>query len=314
MKPRFNTLVILGIGLIATSLASTLIRFAQGSGAPSIVIAAFRLTIAAVIMGIGVVSQRSWGQYRTLSAKSIVLIVASGIMLGGHFSAWISALDLTSVANAVVLVKTNPIWVGLIAPLMLKEKTSRVMWLSIALVVLGAITVSVAGQANAPTQTQTSVVGDGLAVLGALLVTGYYLIGRFVRNELDLFPYLFAVYGVAAITSSVLVLALPLPLFSLPSQAWVWMIAIGLIPQLIGHSSINFAMRHLNASFVTNITLADALPAILFAGIFLREFPSLLQLVGAAIVLAGIFVATTARAPTPEIRNIQEKQHQSGSK
>ncbi len=292
MKARINPFIVLAIGMTATSLASTLIRFAQGAGAPSLIIAAFRLSVAAVAMGIAVTSQGNWHQYRGLSRQSITLIVLSGLFLGGHFSFWITSLELTSVTNAVVLVKTNPIWVGIFAPLVLKEKTNRMMWLSIGLVIFGATVVSLAGQANTNLGAQSSLLGDGMALIGALLVTGYFLIGRFVRTEMDIFPYLFGVYGVAAITVVLICTGLQLPLASLSRAALLWMLAIGIIPQLIGHSSINYAMRYINAAVVTNITLADAIPAIIFAGIFLREVPTLLQLAGASIVIFGIFVAT----------------------
>lgn len=291
MKPKLNPYIVLIIGLMAASSAATLIGLAQRAGAPSLVIAAFRLVIATLVLGLVVLYRGSWRQLLGVSPRVLLLIVLSGLMLGAHFASWITSIEVTSVTNAVVFVKTTPLWVGLFAPFALKEATRRITWLSIIVVMFGAVIIALSSR-PAEAGSSSVLLGDGLALLSAFFVACYLMIGRSIREKLDLIPYLFAVYGIASFSVLSVVGLLRLPIATLRTDAFVWMVALGLFPQLIGHSAFNYAMRHMQASLVTIIQLGDTLPQVFLAAIFLADVPTPLQAVGAVIVLLGILIAT----------------------
>ncbi len=188
--------LILSVGVLAMSSASIMIRLAMAGGAPSLVIAAYRLGTATIVMSLLAARQRAWQDYAKLSWKEIAILVLSGVLLGLHFASWITSLAFTSVASSVVLVTTTPLWLGLAAPLVLGERTPRLTWLGLVAAMAGGSIIGLADWSGGQGATNW---GNLLALSGAVLVAGYLLIGRSVRSRLRLVSYLWIVYGTAAL-------------------------------------------------------------------------------------------------------------------
>lgn len=275
------------------SSASLMIRWAQQLGTPSLVIAALRLTTASIALTLPALRQRAWQDYAKLQSSELATLLLSGIFLGLHFAAWVTSLSETSVLSSVVLVTTTPLWISLASPLLLNERTSRAAWIGMLITSMGGILVGVSGIGDS---TRSTLLGDGLALLGAIFGAGYLTIGRRVRNRIPLLSYLWLVYGTAAAVLLIWVWLIGLPLVGYPPIAYLWMIALGLIPQLIGHSAANFAVRHLPASLVGITILGEPIGSTALAVAFLDERPRLLQIGGAVFILLGIGVA--ARNPS----------------
>ena len=169
------------VGIVAVSLASTLIRLAQGAGMPSLVIAAWRLTLAStILLPYAWTTQRE--EIRDLSRREWALIGASGMVLGLHFATWITSLGLTSVASSVVLASMGPLFVGLGSWLFLRERPSLLLTVGILLAAVGSIAISWGDFG----QGQGRLLGDLLALAGAVFVAGYLMIGRQVRARRSL--------------------------------------------------------------------------------------------------------------------------------
>jgi drug/metabolite transporter (DMT)-like permease len=141
-----------------------------------------------------------------------------------------------------------------------------------------------------------SLLGNSLALLGALMVTGYWLIGRRVRASLSLAPYVAIVYSAAAVVLLMMVGAAHQSLVGYDPVIYMWLVLLALVPQLIGHSSFNWALARLPAVFVAVATLGEPMGATVLAYILLGETPTVIRMFGAALVLAGIAV-TLARQP-----------------
>jgi len=274
------------------SSASILIRLAQGQGVPSIVIAAYRMFVATAALTVIMGRQRAWRAYAKLSKSDVVLILLSGILLGLHFASWITSLELTTVVNSVVLVTTTPVWVAFASPIFLGEKTSKWTWMGIVITLVGGVLITFAG--NRGTGLENSILGDALALLGAIFAAGYFLIGRGVRQKLDLAAYIWLVYGVAAAVLLVWVAVTRQNLLNYGLLAFIWLIALGLVPQLIGHSAANYAVRSLSAAFVTVAILGESVGSTILAAIILKEIPVVLQIVGVVIIFLGIVLASQA--------------------
>jgi drug/metabolite transporter (DMT)-like permease len=302
--------LVLGGGVLAMSSAAVFIRLAQGLGVPSLVIAAYRLSIATLLMSFVAVPRRAWTGYTKLNVKQFGLLIASGLLLGLHFASWITSLGHTSVVSSLVLVSTTPLWVGLLSPLLLREATPRLTWLGMLFAIGGGIIIALAGRSGAG---RTTMWGNLLALIGAWFMAGYLMIGRGVRARLPLLSYLWLVYGSAAVLLVVWSAVSGLRLFGYSPQVWLLMLALGLIPQLLGHSAANYAVRHVSASFVAVIILGEPIGSTVLAMLLLDEWPSGLQIIGGGLILAGIVLASLAEerrkaripattGPTPHTR------------
>lgn len=293
VSQKLKLSLILAIGMVVISSASILIRWAQAEGAPSLVIAVYRLMTATCVLSVPMLFQRGWQDYAKLSRQTIALLLMSGVLLGLHFATWIASLEHVSVMSSVVLVCTTPIWIGLASPLLLGERIPRLMWISLAVAMAGATVIGVAGWQGAQTRTLE---GSLLALVGALFGAGYLTIGRRVRAAVSLIPYLWLVYGTAALflLGWSLVDGLPLVGYSVP--ATLCMIGLGIGPQLIGHSSANYAIRRLSAMFVSIAILGEPVGSTVLAIFLLSEQPAPLQFLGGALTLIGIASASFAES------------------
>jgi drug/metabolite transporter (DMT)-like permease len=286
-------LLALVTGLIAVSTAALFIRLAQSASAPSLVVATGRLTVAALVLSIPVIRGPQYRvQIRRLTRREIGMIAAAGVMLGLHFAFWVSSLEYTSVTNSVVLVTTTPLWVALLSPFLLKERLTRWIMGGLGLAMLGGIIVALSGDAGDPPTRPDPLLGNGLALLGAWMVAGYFMIGRQLRRKLALVTYIWVVYGAAAVFMIGVVVVMGENVLNLPAEAYLWIVLIGLIPQLIGHSSFNYAIGFFAAVYVTLVTLAEPIASSALAIIFLREWPAVLSVIGSALILVGIAVAS----------------------
>ncbi len=291
MKYPLKMGLILCVGVLAMASASIFIRQAQAGGAPSLVIAAYRLLTATVVMSIPALSQRAWQDYAKLEKRELGMLLLSGLLLGLHFATWITSLAHTSVVSSVVLVTTTPLWIGLASPLVLGERTPRLTWVGIVAAMIGG---SIVGLADWTGTTGSTLWGDVLALIGAFMASGYLMIGRSVRAKLRLTSYLWLVYGTAGVFLLIWSIAANYPLTGYSLEVTGWMIALGLIPQMIGHTAANYAVRHLSATFVGVAILGEPIGSTILAILILQEWPKPLQVLGGALILAGIALASTA--------------------
>jgi len=281
-----------GLGVMTVSTAAILIRLAQVE-AHSLVIAAWRLTLATFVLTPIVLSTTCRSELRTLTRREWASALASGLLLALHFATWITSLAYTSVAASVVLVSTSPLFVGLVSHLLLRERLSRRMAVALAIVIGGSVLIGLGDLGEGPHQLW----GDVLALVGAIAAAGYFLIGRRLRARLSLLAYVFPVYGTAALVLMAIMLASGLPAIPQRPQTWLWLWLMALGPQILGHSSLNWALRYLSATYVTIATLGEPIGSTLLAWWLLGEQPSLWAAVGGALIMAGIAIASQAERP-----------------
>ena len=298
----FKSIIATFLGILFVSTASIFIRFAQQQ-VPSIVIAAFRLVIASlVLVPFAVVKFRF--QWKDLNRQELIKACLSGFFLAMHFSAWISSLEYTSVASSVVLVTTTPLWVALLSPVVLKEQIRKQVIIGLLISMIGSVVVGVGhicqwvdGALLCQTQVINgrAMIGNFLALFGAWMAAGYMLMGRQLRKKLNTIAYTSLVYGIAAVILSIIVIISKEPIFSYPEKTYIWLLALGLIPQLLGHSLLNWALKYISAAYVSLTLLGEPIGTVILALIFLRESPTFLEGIGAGLILIGILVASIWR-------------------
>ncbi len=296
MPQRSRLLLVLLVGICAVSMASILIRFARQAGVPALMVAAYRLSIATLILA-PIVLRRHLAELKRLTRRDWLAALASGVFLALHFATWVSSLDYTTVTSSVVLVTTGPIWVALASWLFLREKLSRPIVIGLIVSVSGGIIVGLSDSAGFGL-AGSQLWGDFLALAGAWFVAGYLLIGRQLRDRMSLIAYIFIVYGSAAVMLIGLGLAsgasFTADAAGVPYQSigLVWLILMALFPQLLGHSSYNYALRFLPTTYVAVVALAEPVGTSILAFFLLNELPPPLTIVGAIVILIGIAVAS----------------------
>ena len=298
-RVRFILPFALFIAILAVSTASIFIRFAQ-TDAPSLVIAALRLIFASLALA-PVALTRYRTELGALTHRQLLLGLLSGLFLAIHFATWISSLEYTTVASSVVFVSTGPLWVALLSPFFLREPLTRPVMIGMSLALVGGIIIGLADACSwnnglaCPSINQIlqgrMLFGNFLALIGAWMVAGYLMIGRKLRAGISLVPYIFLVYGMAAVCLLIIVLVGRESLFGYHWLTYVWILLLALVPQLIGHSTYNWALAYLSAAFVAVMTLGEPIGSSILAYFILQEAPTITVIAGGVLILIGIYLS-----------------------
>lgn len=284
--------LVLFAGVLIVSTSSIMVRYAQAAGTPSLSIAAWRLALAALIL-----TPLAWArvgpELRALPRRDLGLAVGSGAFLAVHFASWISSLAYTSVASSVALVSTNPLWVGLASLLIFRERLGWRTLAGIAATLGGTILIGLADIAS--TQPNPAL-GNALALVGAATVSGYLLIGRDLRRRLSVLAYIYVVYSTAAAILVLWALLAGAPLFGFPPYVYLLLTGLAVGPQLLGHTSFNYALSTLSATFIAVAILGEPVGSALLAFAIFGERFAPLQLAGFVLLMLGILVASAEEA------------------
>jgi drug/metabolite transporter (DMT)-like permease len=269
-------------GVAAVSFAAVFIRLAD---APPMVIATYRLVIAAVIM-LPVASFRSFKDLGRLSKRDILLVALSGLFLALHFGLWITSLSYTSIASSVVLVTSHPAFVAVLSYVLWRERLSRLTVAGIVIALAGLVVINYSGLSF----NQESLSGNLLALLAAFAMGTYLLIGGQLRERIDLLSYLTLIYSGAAVVLLVATLAMGYSLTGYSGKTYLMMVLLALVPQLIGHSSLNLAVRLVPVTLVSVAILGEPVGATLLGSLILGELPTANEIIGGVLILGGIFI------------------------
>ncbi|HAL61840.1 MAG TPA: EamA family transporter [Chloroflexi bacterium] len=276
--------LVLFAGVVAVSFASIFIRLAE---APPLIIAAYRLSLASLVIG-PVALIRSGQELRVLSRRDLFYLVIAGVFLALHFGLWIASLSYTTVASSVILVTMSPLFVGLFSHLLEMDRVTKGMLGGILLSVVGSVAIGYGDFALGG----GALWGDILALGGAVMVTGYLLAGRRLRQGLSLLPYISLTYSVAAAVTVLFCLLTGQRFTGYSSTTYLMFILLALVPQVIGHSAFNWALGYLSAPFVSVTILGEPVGATILAYLILNEVPTFLKVVGGAMILSGIYLAS----------------------
>jgi len=296
--------LVLTLALLGVSFSGPLVRL---SHANPLAIAAWRLGFSLIVIAVALLLTGEWRQWHRITRRELMIAVGAGAMLALHFWSWNASIAYTSVAASVVLVNTQPVVVALLSTFWLAERPSQRQWLGIAIAMLGALIVALPDfRAGDGAAHPHALFGDLLALVGALTAAIYFVSGRRLRATLDLWPYVGLVYGSCFVVLLLLVVMTAAPLAPQPPREIAIFVALALGPMLLGHTGLNWALKH-SPAYVVNLTLlGEPVGATVIAALMpgIRELPATLTLVGGAVVLAGILLAARANGRTQQ-RTVQ---------
>lgn len=231
--------------------------------------------------------------------RDFLFSVLAGIALAFHFGAWFESLEWTSVAASVTLVQAQPIFVAIGAWIVLQERLTRQMVLGIGIALFGMAAMSFADFLGGVLVGPRPLYGNALAVFGAVMAAGYVLAGRSLRQRVALIPYVLIVYGVCTVTLLGIVVIAGHPITGYPAREWVIFVGLAIGPGLFGHTVINWTLAHLESSVVSVSLLGEPIGATILAMILLAEFPTSFTIIGAMVVLVGIYLTAVDSESDP---------------
>ena len=290
-------LSILPVAILSISTAAIFIRFAQET-LPSIAIASYRLIIASFII-FPFTFKKAREEMKDLNSRSIWLIIISGFLLALHFASWIISLEFTNVISSVVLVTTTPIWVTAISPWLINERVPKRFLLGLALACLGMVLISFNNSGLFSNwkmneiffKDELVIQGNLLALLGALCAAGYVVIGRILRRQLSTGSYTLSVYSIAGAVLVLFAVVWQKQSMRIDLNDLKWLVLLALIPQVIGHSLINWSLGIMPAYYVAISLLGEPIGSTILAVVILKEIPTIREIISAGIILLGIFIA-----------------------
>ncbi len=290
--------MVLCLGVVGLSTSGPLARLATS---PPLTIAFWRLTFSLAIVAVALAWTEEWRALRTVSRRDLGLAAAAGAALALHFWSWIASLGLTSVAASVVLVNLHPLIIVTGSAWLLGERATRAEGLGLVLAMVGGVIVAV-GEVAPDGARPSSVVGNLLAIVGALTVGIYYVVGRHLRARLPLWSYVGLVYGACWLVVLLLVVLTNAPARPTSAGDWPLFLAIAAGPMLLGHTGFNWALRYVPAYVVSLVILGEPVGAAVLAWAVpaIGEVPSPSTLLGGAILLCGLAVAARGQRTPAE--------------
>ena len=287
-----RSVALLIVGVTAVSFSAVLVREAD---APSMAIAFYRCGLASVVLiPLGLARHRE--EYRRLSKRQWRLALASGVVLSGHFATWISSLSFTTVAASAVLVQTLPLWVAAFGRF-IGERPARRALAGMAIALAGTLVIAGGGFHGG----SRALLGDLLALAGAVFAAIYVLLGRTLRQELSLVTYSSIVYATSAVALAGVMLVSGTAFVGYPAKTWLVFGLITAGPQFLGHTTFNYLLGHVRASVIAVALLAEPVGATILAWAILGEAPGAATALGGAIVLAGVYLAIAAETRAADV-------------
>lgn len=300
--------LVLALSVFGISWAAPLIRL---SSAEPLAIAMWRLIIAESLLVLVFMWRREWTSWSTLTRREHLIAGGAGAMLAIHFWSWNASLMYTTVAASVVLVNLQPAIVAVGATWILGERSSSRQRAVVALGIAGALLVAVPAILAPSVLSQRAVAvpfglpatlfGDLLALLGAVTASMYYLAGRRLRAKLDLVPYVTLVYGWCTCVLIALVVMTQVPIGPYGPRDWSIFVALAAGPMLLGHTGMNWALKHLPAPVVNLTVLGEPVGASLLAMIIpaIGERPDVWTLAGGVLILGAAVYALRDEKDSP---------------
>lgn len=257
--------------------------------APALAIAFWRNALGSAIMGVpALISQRR--QLTQLQAADYRWVATAAVALALHFACFITSLQLTSVAAATALVCLQAAWIALFQ-LCRGVRPGLALLMGLALAFVGVLVISGFDLSLSP----RAALGDGLALAGGALAAVYTLAGGQARRTLSTGTYTTLCYGGSAVVLVLLCLLFKVPLIGFAWQAWVGIVAVTLVAQIMGHSIFNHLLAVISPQVVSMIILLEIPGAAVLAAVFLKQQLPVGTYLGLALILVGLAIVVTGQ-------------------
>jgi len=284
-RPGIRITLLLIVGLLTFGIAPIMVRFA--TDVHPMTLAALRTLFAVLLLiPFWLPRRRTLGELRA-DGVNIMAMSLAGVCLGVHFSFWTASLYYTSVASASVLVTIHPVMVIVAERLLFKRQFRPIVWMGVVMSSIGSVVLGFADQATGGDFVNPAF-GNALAFTAAVIFVIYFLISRSVRQRAQWIDYAFHVYLWAAVICALMTLIWSGGLPYLTQTGLLVGLALAIGPTIIGHGSMNYAVKYISPTILSTLILAEAVIAALAAWLIFNELPSPVSLAAMLVIVTGV--------------------------
>ena len=269
---------ILVLALLSVSSTSLVIRATPS--VPAITMAFWRMMIASTILWVYSIFINP----KPLKRESLVLVALAGVFLGLHFACFFWGVRNTSIANATLLGNTGPFFTVVLTLIFYKVISKKVFFYLIV-TMLGVFLIQRSDFYHNPTTS----LGNIVSLLSGFCIAIVYMIAKKIRKENDNISYGRTLFLFAALTVGVICFATNESILSFELKDLKWFLFLGIVPSILGHNSLNYALKYLSPTAIASVPLGEPVIASLFGWFLFGEVITKNSLVGAPFVLVGIY-------------------------
>lgn len=274
---------VLLVSVISVSTAAIWIKLA--SDVPSPTIALYRMVIGSLII-IPVYFSK---ELRKPNKQELKMTILSALFLACDFSFWTLSLKYTSVASSIVLVSTGPLYIILFYFLFMNKKPTFKEITSAVIAIIGIVAIA---SSDISLEIRGKMLfGDILAMLAAASIAGYLMAGQKVRKTMNTVSYIAILYPATAFFLIFPVIFTKSPIIGFSNKSYLYLLALGAIPQVIGHTGFSYALKRVRAFIVSMSILFEPVLSIIWAVIFLSEVLTIRQVMGGTMVLFSLYLS-----------------------
>lgn len=285
------------VGISTFGMAPIMVRFA--TDVEPLALAALRTGFAVIFLFPFWFPQRKPISELKSLGISRVLLALTGVCLGLHFSFWIASLNYTSVASASVLVTIHPVMLIVAERLIFKKSFRGVVWMGVAVAFVGSALLGMADEAGLEA-FPNALYGNALALTAAVIFVVYFMLGRKIRQYTEWLDYVFYVYLYATVTSLILAIIWVGGIPSISGMALIVGVGLAIGPTILGHGSINFAVKYVSPTLLSTLVLSEGVFAAIAAYFIFGEIPSGLSIGAMILILFGVSLTWYRRVKRPE--------------
>ncbi|URJ48993.1 DMT family transporter [Paenibacillus polymyxa] len=275
----FHPYILLLISILSVSISSIMIK---SSDTPTSVAGMYRLYMSVLIM----LPFVPWKMFRSLemNKKDWSTVFIAGLFLGLHFLFWMESLVYTSVASSMVILSLQPLFVMMGSYIMFRERVNILTLLCLIAALVGSIIIAW-GDIGI---SREALIGDGLSLVGTILVSAYMLAGQKVSHKINANVYSVIVFFIGGSVMLVYNLLNHYALIEYGSSDWMYFLLLAVIPTIFGQYIFNLLLKSMGATTVSVGIIGEPVLAIILAYLFLGEIISAFQFIGGIMTLFGM--------------------------
>jgi drug/metabolite transporter (DMT)-like permease len=289
-----HTYVLLAAGLAMFAFAPIMVRLAGPTADPVAITTIRTISAFLMLLPFWIVKQlRKDVPKIHRTRKELMWTALAGFSLAAHFTLWIGSLFYTSIASASVLVTIHPIMLILVESTFLKKKFPVLSWIGVIGAFTGSVLLGVFD--SGPSDHFTNpLLGNSMAMVASVFFVCYILISQKIRVTSSWLDYVFAVYGFTAIGTIIIALILGTS-FHQPTETILSGIALAVGASIIGHGSMNYAVKFISATLLSTLILAEPVFATLLGVAVFGEIPAMSSIIAMGVIMVGIFLTWWGR-------------------
>ena len=278
-----NPKLLLFLGVVGVSLSAIFVKY---SSAPSLVTATYRLAWTVAIL-IPLSLKKSLPEIKRFTKEEVFAAIAAGILFALHFTLWFESLKHTTIASSTVLVDTDVIFAAIGFCIFMHGRIPKKGIIAIGVTVCGGVITALAGGGEGT----SSFFGNMLALSAAVLIAGYTLIGRYARSRnISTTAYTLITYSSCLVTLLILDFATGTPITGYGIKEILIGLGLAVFCNLLGHSIVSWSLKYLTPAYVSAVKLCEPVFSTILGVLIFREIPNAMQVLGAAIIIGGVYV------------------------